>query len=90
MGHKHFTEEQIAFALRQAESGTSVPGLFFLLSEVAVSLRDQIFHGFTAIGAKPGGPWMGGDFYEYPAGSSWPGSPGLPGSGCSGAISRQA
>ncbi len=25
MGKKHFTEEQIAFALRQAESGTSVP-----------------------------------------------------------------
>ena len=24
MGKKHFTEEQIAFALRQAESGTSV------------------------------------------------------------------
>jgi putative transposase len=24
MGQKHFTEEQIAFALRQAESGTSV------------------------------------------------------------------
>ena len=23
MGEKHFTEEQIAFALRQAESGTS-------------------------------------------------------------------
>jgi len=24
MGKKHFTEQQIAFALRQAESGTSV------------------------------------------------------------------
>ena len=24
MGKKHFTEEQIAFALRQAESGTSL------------------------------------------------------------------
>jgi putative transposase len=24
MGKKHFSEEQIAFALRQAESGTSV------------------------------------------------------------------
>jgi putative transposase len=24
MGKKHFTEEQIAFALRQAESGSSV------------------------------------------------------------------
>jgi putative transposase len=27
MGKKHFTEEQIAFALRQAESGTSVAGV---------------------------------------------------------------
>jgi hypothetical protein len=31
----------------------------FLLSEVAASC--ECFHCFTAMRAKPGGPWIGGD-----------------------------
>ena len=38
-----------------------VPGLFFLISEVRVSLRDRIFHGFTAIWGRSqaGRGWVG-------------------------------
>jgi putative transposase len=39
MGKKHFTEEQIAFALRQAESGTSVAEV---IRELGIS--DQTFY----------------------------------------------
>jgi putative transposase len=49
MGSKHFTEEQIAFALRQAESGTSVTEVIRKLG-----ISEQMFYrwkkGFAGLG----------------------------------------
>lgn len=42
MGKKHFTEEQIAFALRQAESGTSVAEIIRKLG-----ISEQTFYRLT-------------------------------------------
>jgi hypothetical protein len=38
MGKKHFTEEQIAFALRQAESGTAVAKVIRKLKQLVADL----------------------------------------------------
>jgi predicted DNA-binding transcriptional regulator YafY len=57
MGKKHFTEEQIAFALRQAEAGTSVAEVIRKLGiSVQTSYRwKKLFAGLgIAIGTARG------------------------------------
>jgi putative transposase len=51
MGKKHFSEEQIAFALRQAESGTSVAEIIrkFGISEQTFYLWKKRFAGLSIV-----------------------------------------
>jgi putative transposase len=51
MGKKHFTEEQIAFALRQAESGTSVAEIIRKLG-----ISEQTFYRWKKRYAAPPKP----------------------------------
>jgi hypothetical protein len=43
----------------RAPDACGCPGSFFAIRGPRVEF--ECSHGFTAIGAKPGGPWMGGD-----------------------------
>jgi len=49
MGKKHFTEEQIAFALRQTDSGTSVAEIIRKLG-----ISEQTFYRWKKRFAGPG------------------------------------
>ena len=59
MGKKHFTEEQIAFALRQAESNTSVAEIIRKLgiSEQTFSGGRSGSEGLASLNCDGFGPW---------------------------------
>ena len=52
MGKKHLTEEQIAFALRQAESGTSVPEIVSFIHSLTGDVTVNDSPPETAPGAE--------------------------------------